>query len=281
VDERFQFDELAKQMARALSRRDAFRCVGTGLMGMFLGSLGLERASGAANSDCSTLCKTLPKAQQANCKRACTDCRGNALQICASTNSDQVACCASGASCCGGVCCSSFCVNGVCSPCPSGQFLCNGQCCPSTNNCCGGLSCCPLNQACCDGGVCCAAGQICSGGKCTSCADGRPFCGSVCCPTSQTCCNNTCVDFASDPNNCGSCGGKCDSPLTCCGGQCVDLFNRMDHCGACNVQCQAFCNGLIANVQDCVNGVCTTTFRQIDCASIGGNACINGGCYLL
>src|SRR5437667_10352722 len=97
------FDELAMDLARGLSRREALGRLAGGLMGALLATMGWERAWGATTAPtsrppkCSDYCNTLPRPQRANCNNACKQCGGNTQNVCASLNSDRVACCDPGA----------------------------------------------------------------------------------------------------------------------------------------------------------------------------------------
>src|SRR5690242_12439378 len=65
-----QFDELAKELAQGVSRREALRRVGGGLAGVVLASLGLVKAASASpvtRSSCLTQCGL----QSNSCRNEC------------------------------------------------------------------------------------------------------------------------------------------------------------------------------------------------------------------
>jgi hypothetical protein len=223
------FDELAKDLAQGLSRREALGRLAGGLLGAMLASLGLEQAWGAPTSrppKCSDYCNTLPRPQRANCNNACKQCGGNTQNICPSQDSDKVACCSQGTCCsagtcgppstnqncgaCGNVCSGgTSCVNGACQ-CPSGQAFCNGVCCNP-------------GEACNDGS--CEGAKTCSGDSCLSgfipCSAANPDgCGcfattegaNLCLDrTGSSCGTNTCTSSANCPV-----GSFC-AAVSCCG----------------------------------------------------------------
>jgi hypothetical protein len=230
VNQRFEFDEWAKDLARGVSRREALRRLGGGLVGALLASLGLERAWGAPNP-CSTFCNSLRHpAQRKNCNNACKQCGDNVQNVCASRNSDKVACCDRGACCINGQCtptdlasnencgacgnrCTggTICVSGTCQ-CPSGQAVCPG-----------GTTCCPITQACCNG-VCCNVGEACDGGSCVRVAKTCSVAGCTagvgkisCSATNSSCgCYATTegVNLCLEPGPCNS-GNACTSSADC------------------------------------------------------------------
>jgi hypothetical protein len=171
-----RFDELAKALAEGVSRREALRRLGGGLLTAMLASLGLETAwgqgrgggggGGSSFTKCSTYCNKLPRPQRSNCNSACQQCGGNTDHLCPSTDSDKVACCSQGQTC----------VGGTCAACPQGQALC-------------GVTCCPLTQVCCNG-VCCGAGQTCISSMCQANSNCQPTNGP--CQVNDDCCSMSC-----------------------------------------------------------------------------------------
>jgi hypothetical protein len=246
-----QFDELAKSLAEAVSRREALRRLGGGLAGVLLGSLGLGKAWGQNPNQshfgalCQDCCRDKVRAgpRMRPCLGACEACQGDCGRVCASPTSDNVVCCAPGNQCCRGGCTdvsidSNNC--GTCDrACPTGAVCCdNGRgCCPRTNetDCCdgecvnllvNGAHCGRCHNRCstavgttevCCNGVCCDPGQACVNGHCAECQE------TADCPTGigLTCCNGKCTSTQADPFNCGSCGNICPAAqFGCANGIC-------------------------------------------------------------
>ncbi|MDF2694634.1 MAG: Tryptophan synthase alpha chain [Labilithrix sp.] len=108
-------------------------------------------------------------------------------------------------------------------------------------------------------------------GMACQCQDGKTYCGT---PWGWP--PPTCVDTESDPQNCGSCGYRCQAPSgttpTCTHGRCgftcpegradcnnnaldgceVDLKADPRHCGGCETSCD------VGKGQPCVDGKCAT-----------------------
>jgi hypothetical protein len=111
------FDELAKTLAEGVSRRDALRLVGGGLVGAVLTALGLGRAYGFS---CEELCverfgggagicgaPAPPSLQviQRQCKQACQQCGQEFGFVCrANAQTSAVICCHTGRVSCDCVC---------------------------------------------------------------------------------------------------------------------------------------------------------------------------------
>jgi hypothetical protein len=208
-----RFDELAKDLAGGMSRREALRRFGGALAGALLASLSVRKAWGGDHSACIEVCKQHTGVH--GCGNACLKCDDDPNRICYSDTS--AVCCSTGSSCVSGNC--------VAGPvCPSGETDCSGICVDTstdTSNCgtCG-ITCAGTMPACCSGicrdlsndtgncGTCgntCNAGEVCSNGACT-------------CPGMV--CAGTCVDTNTDPNNCGTCGNVCPTDATCSNGVC-------------------------------------------------------------
>ena len=121
-------------------------------------------------------------------------------------------------------------------------------------------------------------------------------------------CGDKCVNIYADPENCGSCGNRCEEGRVCengvctlhcrsgfmeCDGECVNIRSDPENCGRCGNKCGA---GEI-----CVNGVCESncpsgtvlcngrcvdlTKDENNCGSCGhvceeNEECINGECVV-
>jgi hypothetical protein len=76
-----KFDELSKALARGVSRRDALKLFGAGLVGSALAIIGRSRASEAANdvdAQCASYCGVYRAIKLRNsCYNACVDCGGS------------------------------------------------------------------------------------------------------------------------------------------------------------------------------------------------------------
>src|SRR5438046_840669 len=95
-----QFDELSKALANGLSRREALRRLGGGLLGAALAALGLDEAK-AAPIPCAEACSQHfpPGPVWAACRReACQKCNGEITRVC--FGQTNAICCAPGSSCC-------------------------------------------------------------------------------------------------------------------------------------------------------------------------------------
>jgi hypothetical protein len=114
---------------------------------------------------------------------------------------------------------------GMCgNACATGETCCNGVCAPpkafryDQNNC-GGC------------GVQCGTGQYCCWNDCLpGTPHGGPVASGVCACTQDCgdkwCCGDQCVDIMNDSKNCGRCGNDCTTGIiaqTCCNGQCATL----------------------------------------------------------
>lgn len=119
----------------------------------------------------------------------------------------------------------------------------------------------PCEKAVCRGGKCktetqddgtsCGSGQVCVGGTCVaSCGGSNAPCGD-----GTTCCAGACVDTASNVGNCGACGVACDASAAnvCVNGSC--------RCGG-SAPCAA---GLTCQqgICGCPGGVCTVNPAQM------------------
>src|SRR2546427_532531 len=107
------FDEISKVIASGISRREALRRIGGGLVGATLAALGVGQAA-AAPSSCSVFCGKNAFTSgplHAACLQACHKCGGDTTRVC---------CTASGCVCC-----------------PSGQ-ICGFNCNTNQSTCCTG-----------------------------------------------------------------------------------------------------------------------------------------------
>jgi hypothetical protein len=294
----FEFDQLAREVAEGLSRREAMRRLGFGLAGMLLASFGRQPVWGQGNSDCAQFCDAVfpPGSDRGLCKSdaaqgagICFQCGPGApaghADFCNVPGVGPTCCPPTAPSCCNGRCVSlGTNVNncGQCGlACPSGQACCNGACINTQTdvNHCGGC------------GQSCPAGQSCVGGTCG-------------CPAGQTLCGSACVDTRTSPSHCGGCGIACPSGLscingrcgractitsdcpageTCCSGRCVNLQNNpgQDFCDNCSNE-----NGkpiTVCGVVPCCNATCVPANDPNNCGGCGvtcpGNTvCCNQRC---
>jgi hypothetical protein len=111
-----RFDELAKALAEGVSRREALRRIGGGVVALLLASFGVGKAWGQSGSvDCGTFCKSTvgfdPKSPEskerfAACKTSCEDCQAGGNTVCgvSTTGGGAVTCCSSTATCGDGGC---------------------------------------------------------------------------------------------------------------------------------------------------------------------------------
>jgi hypothetical protein len=144
---------------------------------------------------------------------------------------------------CGNRCSEPYCVEGQCSPCPSGMTMCDGKCVYLGS----------------DRSNCGACG--------TQCAEPTPFCGGgqCSCPPERTICGGTCAYVPYDAANCGACGNACTGPTP----YCVE-----GRCSPCASSQQSMCNGVCAPIlMDSSNcGACGNV-----CPT--GTVCSNGQCF--
>jgi hypothetical protein len=196
------FDDLTKVLATSISRRRAFRRIGSLLAGGTLGGAALAELSprvalaSGGNSDCAHFCNAVfaPGSDRGQCKSdaahgtgLCYTCGpkslGGSQAICCPADSNGQCTSYSSATCCGS---SGTCLNGSC--CPTSQACSNGTCCPSGKVCLSNGTCAtPCTAQTCPGCTCnfdsdrthlyCRALQR-PGPVCTSDSD---------CPTGQMC----------------------------------------------------------------------------------------------
>jgi Stigma-specific protein, Stig1 len=196
-----QFDELAKALAEGVSRREALRRLGGGLVAALLASLGLDKVwadtGPGGNSGCIAFCaqafdsRTI---QFANCVAdgalghgPCANCGADLSRLC--PQGDLPVCCGP----------TQVCRNGQCDnrPCPPGQRVCQQT----------------------------GSDEL---GKCVDLQTDLFNCGKCfnwCRDISSeervvepACCGGVCVDLLRDRSNCGRCGNVCTPKEECRGG---------------------------------------------------------------
>jgi hypothetical protein len=84
-----RFDELAKTLAGAISRREVLSRLGGGLAGLLLASLGWGKAWGQ-NNICLHICATKTRG---HCIRDCRDCLERGSTVCGVRSAGTVVCC--------------------------------------------------------------------------------------------------------------------------------------------------------------------------------------------
>ena len=291
-----RFDELAKTLARPVSRRQMVKVlVATTVGGWFVRS-GTGKAFASSpctpNSACAQFCTTIfggDSANQSACASEATKCQGLCWKCGPEANPSHLTACPGGTL--PGTSFPGHCANlqtsfqncGACNhACASGQVCFKGACCTpktcanypgqcgSLSDTCGGtISCtCPSPQVC-TSGTCCTpncAGPNCGpdgcGGTCGSCALNIVCCnGSCCAADNEVCCNDTCVARG---DLCSNTGGTvcCDPTTTCCNGSCVTTSTL---CGSGGATCCS--SGTV-----CQNGNC------VACGDIGQPCCTGGTC---
>lgn len=255
----FDFDELARDLAQGLSRREALRRLGVGLGTAALAATGVIPAWAA---------KPGGSGGGPGCPAGQVKCKGK----CVNTQTDAGNCGA-----CGTVC-------------PAGQTCSNGHCCPAGQTYCGG-ACMNLSA---DVNNCGACGHICPGGN----PNGSPICQNGTCgftcysPYYITCGSSSCVNVLTDASNCGACGHVCPpvanglpqcfqgrcipfcyTGFTSCGGyDCnIDLSKDPNNCGTCGNVCSVL-NGTAA----CVGGTCTFVSCNPGYTYANGSCCPTG-----
>ncbi len=275
-NQQFNFDELTKGLAQAVSRRQVLQWIVGGLTGSVLVSLvgcappqncraGQTLCDGKCAdtsqdpNNCGTCAKVCTASQlcvNSSCTSGQTVCFGTTTNL-ASDRKNCGACgtfCTEGQLCCNGKCTdpSSDSANcGVCANVCSGtlHFTCiNSNCvsCPPENTFCNtgcaDLMTDPKNCFACSNS--CLSGEACIKGTCSPCPPNRTVCQGVCCPDGQSCCNGRCTDVATDDHNCGSCGFVCPRGEMCGAGVCICK----------DIYCDAICTDPKNDPQNC--GMC-------------------------
>lgn len=290
-----RFDELARLIGRARSRRQVLRAVAGG----FAGAVALDGArSTIASGDGSTsTCAelgTVCSSTSSCCEGVCsgnrcvlcavdTDCPG--ADVCVDNECVPAAC--DGESGCGPnqVCCDGTCALGDCcsdADCPgatvcldsgNGIPTCEVVLCAAEDDCDLGAVCCGgvcQQTACCDTDVDCAAGALCCDGACIPCPDGG-VCGAAgtgtcACPGGQMECAFGCAACCED--------GDCGSGEGCNGGICVALCAVDSDCDANEACTGGFC-ACASGFMDC-DGTCAECCTYTDCP--GTDICRDGTC---
>src|SRR5688500_16655398 len=114
MNERFDFDELARDLARGVSRREALWRVAGGLAGAVLASLGLGKTwgqvgnSGRGSDECASFCETVfrPGSARGQCINDAAHGKGLCFECGPASAGEKVLC---GTICCETVCCAEVC----------------------------------------------------------------------------------------------------------------------------------------------------------------------------
>jgi len=244
-----------------------------------------------------------------DCTAPCTSCVDNVCTAYAAYCADGDYCynTMEGECCTDSECGDEFCIDQVCTPCPSGTEYCEsgdycyskmiGECCTDSecgNEVCTDRHCCPPGDKYCpDGDYCytertggCCPGDDC--GPCQSCHDG--FCGGDC-SQSEECCNGECVPFdtccQSFGDTCGvldvtSAGGTpddrqydCCDGLLCCFGQSTNVCGECCGDGDCKDAPGGVCNAFQCEYPTC-EGKYEACSSDSDCCH--GLKCRGGVC---
>jgi hypothetical protein len=118
--------------------------------------------------------------------------------------------------------------------CATGESCCAGMCRNIDNDPdhCGG--CAPANK--------CAVGENCCAGACSNPMTDAAHCGGCAainkCPNGNSCCAGQCADLMTSKDHCGTCGTSCSLGMlpSCCAGSCADLVSATN-CGMCGNEC--------------------------------------------
>jgi hypothetical protein len=257
---RLDFDALAQDLARGVSRRQILRrlvgAAAAGLAAPLIARLTFEPASAAA-ATLATPAGPCSSSKAAACLDPAQNALANALAGCFPEGVDQ--------SSVGFWLAVDQCLGRSEKEYALARASClgAGAGCPAGSECSNDL-CCPAGQAGC-GAVCCAAGQSCVEGVCSSGGTGgNTDTGPSGCAAGQTLCGGACVDLQSDGKHCGACGKACESGrfcsqgscvegcppgLTACSGGCVNLQSDRNHCGICGRTCSS---GQRCDIGSCV-----------------------------
>jgi hypothetical protein len=300
MSDRFDFDELAQELARGLSRRQALRRLAEGFTGAVLACMGVGRAWGQGISDCAHFCNGVFPAgpERGRCvsdaaqhQGLCYGCGPAALaghpDLCGAFGGPRYCCSAALPDCCGAACvdtqtdslncgaCGNACAAGeacragVCAPriipiCTSGFFACGSGCCQSLYELCRDGACVSCNGGYACGDRCCNPPQLCGGiqnGVGTCACDQSAFPGSF-----SVTCGSVCCDGSAYICQNGACMG-CPVGQSPC----------VDHCCPENTSCT-----LTGDPDEgSFGGVCTCDAGFSACGSTCCNShelCQNGAC---
>lgn len=265
-----KFDELTKQLARPVSRRQILKVLLATAVGGLVAQSGRGRAfaAGGGNSDCAHFCTALCGCEECACHDICVSNAAHCMN-------NPGACATSVCNTCGN--------NGV-TPfniCGAAGAIASSCACPTTG---GGVCVNSLTDVnnCGTCGNTCASGKTpaCCGGACTDLTSDINNCGTcgTTCTTGTTpaCCGGTCTDLAADNNNCGACGKVCGTGTTCVNGTCASVCTSSFVCGVTTPFCQTnvFCS--MFNRPSCI---CATpveggaTVCADSCLACGSNTC--------
>jgi len=251
-----RFDELAKRLARPVSRRQLVKVLVATTVGGIFARSGAGKALAGTSGTCTP---------NSACAHFCTAIFGG-------DTSDQSAC-ASEATKCQGLCfaCGPGANPGGLTPCPGGSLP--GHCAnlQTDNNNCGAC-----NHA-------CSSGQFCCGGKCIAACVASDQCHvSICDPAAQACANTPKTDGT-------ACTGtdRCFQTYSCQAGVCTGsspvVCTALDQChlaGTCDPTTGQCSNPIQSNGTACNANMCTTgdTCQSGVCTSNRVSACSSGQC---
>jgi hypothetical protein len=245
-------DELARSLARPMSRSRAVRLMGGALVSVTVPGIAARAArAGTTFHTCERdggflcqcpagrglffkICCEPEDAYTCKCGKDYAQCKKKPCEQCGvgnrccppdyCANRNQLLCCKKGEEGCGPRCCKK---NEECTTIRVGtgsERVCEKRC--------------PQGQAACDKPKCCPRGYQCvfgaTGRRCRRCGPDQVECGKKCCykqwskccgpagccPRSSSCCGSVCADTKTDPRNCGQCGNVCESGI-CSGGICA------------------------------------------------------------
>ena len=148
--------------------------------------------------------------------------------------------------------------------------------CASGETCCGGV--CKNTKT--DAGFCggceasnkCATDEACCNGLCKNTKTDANFCGgceaSNKCATGDSCCDGKCADTTTDELHCGMCPTACTGTDQCCAGKCISLADNMN-CGSCNKAC----SGSVAVDGGTESCMCMLSGTSATCSTMSNMTC--------